>query len=125
MQGLLQVDDDLAVVAKHQRHHAPDPLVVNVYRAVIIDAVATGLNGFEQDFRLIHEFWVGHYNFTMLQTGRILVTSLALVASAGFLGGCGQAGSLYLPSEPAAAKRATLPQTLVQPASRPASAPLP
>ena len=61
----------------------------------------------------------------MLQTFGILVTCLALVASAGFLGGCGQAGSLYLPSEPAAAKRATLPQTLGQPAGRPASAPLP
>jgi predicted small lipoprotein YifL len=28
------------------------------------------------------------------------------------LGGCGQTGALYLPTEPAAAHRATLPQSL-------------
>jgi predicted small lipoprotein YifL len=28
------------------------------------------------------------------------------------LGGCGQTGNLYLPTEPAAANRATLPQSL-------------
>ncbi|MEY4265844.1 MAG: Prokaryotic lipoprotein-attachment site, partial [Pseudomonadota bacterium] len=29
------------------------------------------------------------------------------------LAGCGQSGALYLPTEPAAAQRATLPQTLI------------
>jgi len=48
------------------------------------------------------------------------------------LSGCGQPGALYLPNEPAAARRATLPQTLIpgmradgvaQPPAAPASAP--
>ncbi|MBS0316689.1 MAG: lipoprotein [Proteobacteria bacterium] len=39
---------------------------------------------------------------------------VALVAAAALmLCGCGQKGSLYLPTEPAAAGRATLPQALI------------
>jgi predicted small lipoprotein YifL len=39
---------------------------------------------------------------------RVLAGVVALAAVAG----CGQKGPLYLPTEPAAAQRATLPQTL-------------
>ncbi|MCA3238556.1 MAG: LPS translocon maturation chaperone LptM [Curvibacter sp.] len=52
----------------------------------------------------------------MLQTCRILVSTFnhggfAVIALLG-LAGCGQTGPLYLPTEPAAAQRATLPQAL-------------
>jgi len=44
---------------------------------------------------------------------RILVTALALAGSmASGLVGCGQRGALYLPTEPAAQDRASLPQIL-------------
>jgi len=74
----------------------------------------------------------------MLQTKQILVRAAALAGItviaglAASLGGCGQPGALYLPNEPAAARRATLPQTLIpgvradgaaQPPASPASAP--
>ena len=61
----------------------------------------------------------------MLTYLRILVRTLVLAFSAVTLGGCGQTGALYLPTEPAAAQRATLPQTLIKPAARPASSPAP
>jgi len=55
----------------------------------------------------------------MLETPRILVRPLshaafAVIAASAVLGmtGCGQTGSLYLPTEPAAAHRATLPQSM-------------
>lgn len=54
---------------------------------------------------------------------------LALAAAGvALLAACGQKGPLYLPTEPAAAGRASLPQTLapstsVAPATAPASAP--
>ncbi len=55
----------------------------------------------------------------MLRNRRILVRGFAHAALAGIgcsallgLGGCGQTGNLYLPSEPAAANRATLPQSM-------------
>lgn len=41
-----------------------------------------------------------------------------LLCSGSLLGACGQKGDLYLPSEPEAAHRATLPQTLIPPASK-------
>lgn len=47
----------------------------------------------------------------MLKARQILVIALALAAGAAALG-CGQRGPLYLPKEPSAAQRATLPQTL-------------
>ena len=78
----------------------------------------------------------------MLQTSRILVRALSHAACAVIaggtllaLGGCGQTGNLYLPTEPAAANRATLPQSLwpvmpeqnrqtpTQPTAAPASTP--
>lgn len=80
----------------------------------------------------------------MLQTSRILVSALNHGVCAGIaalmllgLAGCGQTGTLYLPTEPAAANRATLPESLwpVMPkkkkesadpgASKPAPAPAP
>lgn len=55
----------------------------------------------------------------MLQTLRILVRALshailAVIAASALpvLSGCGQTGNLYLPTEPAAANRATLPQSM-------------
>ena len=52
----------------------------------------------------------------MLPSPQILVRPIALAASAVslllFVTACGQSGGLYLPTEPVAAKRATLPQTL-------------
>jgi predicted small lipoprotein YifL len=81
---------------------------------VVVDAVAISLDCFEQYFGRVHEFWVGHYNFTMLSFQRILVTTFVLGASTAGLLGCGQPGALYLPTDPSAAQRATLPETLLQ-----------
>ncbi|WP_353366184.1 lipoprotein [Acidovorax sp. FG27] len=79
----------------------------------------------------------------MLRASQILVRTIALAASVAAIAGCGQRGPLFLPTEPAAAQRATLPQTLTPfvqqrqpsqpsatppqavPAAAPASAPLP
>ncbi len=55
----------------------------------------------------------------MLETSRILVRALSLAGLAVIAGGllllsaCGQTGPLYLPTEPAAAHRATLPETVL------------
>ena len=49
----------------------------------------------------------------MLRIRQILVSSISLATIAGSLTGCGQTGPLYLPTEPAAARRATLPQILL------------
>ncbi|MHA7599474.1 LPS translocon maturation chaperone LptM [Alicycliphilus sp. T452] len=57
----------------------------------------------------------------MLRARQILVRTIALALSAAALG-CGQRGPLYLPTEPAAAQRATLPETL-NPAAPRATAP--
>ncbi|MBX3658335.1 MAG: lipoprotein [Ramlibacter sp.] len=54
----------------------------------------------------------------MLKLPRILVSVVvralpfALAAGAVVVGGCGQKGPLYLPTDAAAARRATLPETL-------------
>jgi len=55
----------------------------------------------------------------MLRNRSILVSGFVHAALAAIgatallgLGGCGQTGNLYLPTEPAAANRATLPQSL-------------
>jgi predicted small lipoprotein YifL len=63
---------------------------------------------------MVHEFCVGHYNFTMLLVRQILVIALVPASGAVSLSACGQQGPLYLPTEAAAAKRATLPQTLLR-----------
>ncbi|AVO43054.1 MAG: lipoprotein [Simplicispira suum] len=49
----------------------------------------------------------------MLIARQILVRTLVLAASGAVLAACGQRGPLYLPSEPAASQRASLPQTLL------------
>ncbi|MDD2711664.1 MAG: lipoprotein [Simplicispira sp.] len=67
----------------------------------------------------------------MLKALQILAKRIALATSVALLCACGQRGPLYLPSDPAATQRATLPQTLTPdtlrttaPASAPLSAPL-
>jgi predicted small lipoprotein YifL len=61
----------------------------------------------------------------MLKLSQILVSRPALaatmVASLAFLGGCGQKGVLYHPTEPASTHRATLPETLTPEVLKPAS----
>jgi len=69
----------------------------------------------------------------MLQTKSILVSAIVLATCMAGMTACGQPGALYLPVEPAAARRATLPQSLLPgtpaqaatatPANPPASAP--
>lgn len=66
----------------------------------------------------------------MLKLNQILVSrathATAMVAYLVIFGGCGQKGALYQPTEPAAAHRATLPETLTPEVLKPkppASAP--
>ncbi len=61
---------------------------------------------------MVHELRVGHYNFTMLRIRQILVSVGTLAFGTVVLTACGQKGALYIPTEPAAAHRATLLQTL-------------
>ncbi|MDR0225260.1 MAG: lipoprotein [Burkholderiaceae bacterium] len=67
----------------------------------------------------------------MLKVQQILVRGFALAACAATLAACGQKGPLFMPSAPAAATRATLPQTLgisnkpEQATQAPVAAPLP
>jgi predicted small lipoprotein YifL len=134
MQRLLQIDNDLTLVPESDGDHAADPLVVNISVALFVDAITTRLDGTQHGFRAIHEFGIGHYNFVMLKTRQILVSAIDLAVCAAALCGCGQPGALYFPTEPAAARRATLPQSLIpgapadasataNPATPPASAP--
>lgn len=51
-----------------------------------------------------------------------LAKAIAL-ATLAVLSACGQKGALYLPTEPAAAQRATLPQVLTGSGNKAASAP--
>jgi predicted small lipoprotein YifL len=48
----------------------------------------------------------------MLNVRQILVSAIGLCALGVGLAGCGQKGPLYLPTDPAAANRATLPSLL-------------
>ncbi|MBU3737332.1 MAG: hypothetical protein FGM55_00045 [Rhodoferax sp.] len=57
----------------------------------------------------------------MFPSLRILVSLMLLAAGAGGLVACGQQGPLYLPTDPAAAQRATLPQSLLRPPAAAAS----
>ncbi|WP_223196275.1 LPS translocon maturation chaperone LptM [Diaphorobacter ruginosibacter] len=54
----------------------------------------------------------------MLKSCQILFRTIALGGIAVVTVACGQRGPLYLPTEPAAAQRATLPETL-NPARKP------
>lgn len=56
---------------------------------------------------------------------RILVSAIVLGVNAVSLAGCGQQGPLYLPTEAAAAKRATLPETLWRAGSADTTSPTP
>jgi predicted small lipoprotein YifL len=58
----------------------------------------------------------------MLNVQRILVSAIVLAASTAGLTACGQKGGLYLPTDPGAATRATLPQIIN--ATLPYTAPL-
>jgi len=49
----------------------------------------------------------------MLNVSQILVKGIGLAVLGVGLAGCGQRGPLYLPTDPAAANRATLPQVLL------------
>jgi predicted small lipoprotein YifL len=59
----------------------------------------------------------------MVSIATILVSRIALAGSAAafalLVAGCGQKGVLFLPTEPAAANRATLPETLTPGARSP------
>jgi predicted small lipoprotein YifL len=61
---------------------------------------------------------VEKYNFTMLNVRQILMSTLGLCALGVGLAGCGLKGPLYLPTDPAAANRATLPSLIVPSTSR-------
>jgi predicted small lipoprotein YifL len=106
----LKIDDDLAPVSERQGDHAADALVVDIRIRCIIDTVTCGLDRLEQGFRAILEFEVSHYNLPMLKMQRILAAVLLLAPGLAALGGCGQKGNLYLPTDPAASGRAPLPQ---------------
>lgn len=54
----------------------------------------------------------------MLKVRQILVSVFGLCVLGVALGGCGQKGPLYFPTDPAAANRATLPTVLKAPFSR-------
>ena len=54
----------------------------------------------------------------MLKASQILVSAIGLAMFGVGLAGCGQRGPLYLPTGPAAANRATLPQVLLPIPSR-------
>ncbi|MGN1057676.1 MAG: lipoprotein [Comamonas sp.] len=49
----------------------------------------------------------------MLNASQILVRCIALAVCTAALGGCGQRGPLYLPTEPAAQNRASLPDSVL------------
>jgi predicted small lipoprotein YifL len=115
VQRLLQIDNDLAPVSKRQCHHATGALVVYIGIGFVVDTVAGGLYPFEQSFGLVHEFGVGHYNFTMLYPKQILVSTLILGAGVLNLVGCGQTGALYLPP-PAATTKPAVPSSSGTPA---------
>jgi predicted small lipoprotein YifL len=65
----------------------------------------------------------------MLNVRQILVSAIGLSIVGVTLSGCGQKGALYLPTDPAAKDRATLPGLLIpesprnEPAISPAQAP--
>ncbi|MES2972993.1 MAG: lipoprotein [Pseudomonadota bacterium] len=48
----------------------------------------------------------------MLHVHRILVSAIVLAAGTAALTACGQKGPLFLPTDPGAAQRATLPQII-------------
>jgi len=59
----------------------------------------------------------------MLMAPQILVRTFGLAACVAVLAACGQRGPLYLPTDPAAAQRASLPQTLLPGIAAPPASP--
>lgn len=57
----------------------------------------------------------------MLNVRQILVSTIGLCALGVGLSGCGLKGPLYLPTDPAAAQRATLPELLTPSIGKPAA----
>lgn len=57
----------------------------------------------------------------MLNVRQILVSAIGLCALGVGLSGCGLKGPLYLPTDPAAAQRATLPELLTPSVGKPAA----
>ncbi len=55
----------------------------------------------------------------MLKVRQILVSALGLIVLGVGPAGCGQRGPLYMPTEPAATNRATLPDLLLPGSSKP------
>jgi cytochrome bd-type quinol oxidase subunit 1 len=55
VQGLLQVNNDLALVLENESDHGANSLVINVGRRGVIDAVTTALYGPEQRFGLVEK----------------------------------------------------------------------
>jgi predicted small lipoprotein YifL len=113
LQRFLQIDDQLASVSESDRDHAADALVVDVGIGCIVDAIATALDRSKCGFCAVHVLRVGHYNFAMLNVRQILVSAVGLALVGVGLTACGQKGPLYLPTDPAAKERATLPQVLL------------
>ena len=125
VQRLLKVDHDLAAVAESDGHHAPRTLAIQISVGGVVDTVAALFHRQQQLFCTVHEFEVGHYNLRMFRARQILVRTIVLAVSTAAFAACGQRGPLYLPTDPAAAQRATLPETLNPAASRaPASSPV-
>jgi predicted small lipoprotein YifL len=54
-----------------------------------------------------------HQILVAVPRGRVVLAGAVVAAAAAVLAGCGQRGPLYLPTDPAAAGRATLPQVLL------------
>ncbi|WP_370679719.1 lipoprotein [Comamonas sp. GB3 AK4-5] len=57
----------------------------------------------------------------MLKAPQILVRTIVLASCAAALAGCGQRGPLFLPNDPAASQRATLPEALNPMGDKPAT----
>src|SRR5690606_9124552 len=99
-------------VGESQRDHAAGALAVHVGIRCVVDVVTALFNREQQLLSTVHEFQVVHYNLLMLRVHQILASRVALMACVAALSACGQRGPLFLPSDPAARQRATLPETL-------------
>jgi predicted small lipoprotein YifL len=93
----------------------PPTLGIKVGIGFVIDAITALLHSQQKLVGAIQIFKVSHYNLPMLKANQILVRSIALAACAAswqHFPPAGKKGPLYLPTDPAAQGRATLPETL-------------
>ena len=60
MQGLLQVDDNLALVGQGERDHRAHALVVNVKRRAVVQMIASQLQLCQQMFCMVQKLLVAH-----------------------------------------------------------------